>query len=132
MNALLDVTERFDGAALWATLPEELKAAIGAAALEQIASEEMAGRAYEDDRPIWDRVAGAAERVCRAVMMEAFVEGVSREALETANGQPAIPALLGMVCERCGCSQHDACDEGCGWARENLCTACAGGANGAG
>lgn len=25
----------------------------------------------------------------------------------------------------CGCSHHDPCDQGCGWAEDDLCTACA-------
>lgn len=27
-------------------------------------------------------------------------------------------------CRACGCSQYDACEDGCDWAGEGLCTAC--------
>ena len=121
----INVVDRFEGAAVWARLSAEHKDAIGAAALEQVASEYMADRAFDDDRPEWDGVAGAAEQVCRAIVKDVFVEAIPREELETADGDPKIPSLLGMVCETCGCSQDDACPEGCGWARANLCTACA-------
>lgn len=125
MADTLNVTDRFDGAAHWAALSEESKAAIGAATLEQLASEYMADRAYDDDRPVWDRVAGAAEQACRAIVKDVFVEAIPHEAMEAPDGAPRIPSLLGMVCRACGCSQDDACPEGCGWAEADLCTACA-------
>ncbi|MGH1574509.1 hypothetical protein ACRAWG_32530 [Methylobacterium sp. P31] len=39
-----------------------------------------------------------------------------------------IPASIGPVCRRCGCSENDACEGGCGWVDndQTLCTACAG------
>jgi hypothetical protein len=30
-----------------------------------------------------------------------------------------------MKCAICGCSENDACPEGCGWAETRLCTVCA-------
>jgi hypothetical protein len=35
-----------------------------------------------------------------------------------------IPSLLGAVCRRCGCTQEDACEGGCGWEEADLCSAC--------
>jgi hypothetical protein len=30
-----------------------------------------------------------------------------------------------QYCRRCGCSEHDACEGGCAWTEEDLCSACA-------
>ena len=42
---------------------------------------------------------------------------------------PGIPASLGQVCRKCGCSDFDACGglllEPCDWAEDDLCSACA-------
>lgn len=36
-----------------------------------------------------------------------------------------VPVLVGdQVCLKCGCTEFDACDEGCGWVEEDLCSAC--------
>lgn len=38
---------------------------------------------------------------------------------------PLAPVLMGdRVCRQCGCTDFDACDEGCDWAKEDLCSAC--------
>jgi hypothetical protein len=29
-----------------------------------------------------------------------------------------------QVCRKCGCSPSDACDDGCAWVAEDLCSAC--------
>lgn len=34
---------------------------------------------------------------------------------------------LPMMCRSCGCTDEDACDGGCGWAGNGLCTSCASG-----
>ena len=121
----LNVTDRFDGAAYWARLAPEDQAAIGAAALEWIAAEGMQDRAWEDSRPDWARVGTAAEGACRSTIQDVFVGAIDREGLEASDGTPRIPSLLGMVCRVCGCSEQDACPEGCGWAEDHLCTSCA-------
>lgn len=37
------------------------------------------------------------------------------------------PQVLGLgVCRQCGCTDITACDEGCFWVEEDLCSACVG------
>ncbi len=123
----LNVTDRFAGVAHWAGLSEEDKATIGAAALEWMAAEAVQDRGYQEGGDLMicrERVGMAAGDACRNAIQEIFVDAVPREALEGADGAPRIPTLLGMVCECCGCSENDACPEGCSWARDDLCTAC--------
>lgn len=68
----------------------------------------------------------AQDRELQAAVTDALPE----DAFVAPDGRtPRIPAFLGGVCRACGCSQNDACDEGCGWADEDLCTACAPGAS---
>lgn len=129
MGEHFDVSARFDGAAHWATLTPDEQRAVGAAALEWMAADALRQRAYEDAPDngtafLWERVGMAAAEACRSAILDVFVEAVPRADLEAPAGQPRVPSLLGMVCEACGCSEDDACDQGCAWARDNLCTAC--------
>ena len=39
--------------------------------------------------------------------------------------EDAVMALDGDFCWSCGCSENNACEGGCGWHDENLCTRCA-------
>lgn len=118
--------ERFDGAEAWSKLPPDVQAEIGAIALEMAAANSLHDRCCQDDLPEIYRRAGDAAivelwRDLQAVTSDALPEGV----FEASDGRlPRIPALLGGVCRVCGCSQNDACDAGCGWAAEDLCTAC--------
>ena len=127
----INVTDRFDGAAHWAALPEDVRAEIGAVALERIASDYLADRAYDDDHARWERAADASSAHCDALLKDLFVEAIPREALEAPDGAPRIPSLLGMVCRVCACSQNDGCAEGCAWAEDSLCTRHAAAAAGA-
>jgi hypothetical protein len=135
---------RFDGAAVWAGLSEEARAAIGAAALELVAGGFALEVAWEQAqlgigcRPALMRAAEASVTACEDVIKIAFVDAVPRATLVDADNNPRIPSLLGGICRACGCSQQDACRDpgseigntrfrgGCGWAAPDLCTACAG------
>jgi len=118
--------ERFDGADAWSKLPPDVQAEIGAIALEMAAVSRLHDRCCQDGLPeIYHRTGDAAIvelwRDLQAVTSVALPE----DAFEASDGRmPRIPARLGGVCRVCGCSQNDACDAGCGWAAEDLCTAC--------
>ncbi|MCJ2086939.1 hypothetical protein MKK88_13205 [Methylobacterium sp. E-005] len=128
ISALLDrpAPERFDGAEAWSKLPADVQAEIGAIALEMAAVASLHDRLCQDDLPeIFHRTSDAATvelwRDLQAVTSDALPE----DAFVASHGRmPRIPSLLGDVCRVCGCSQNDACDFGCGWAAEDLCTAC--------
>lgn len=47
--------------------------------------------------------------------------------LEALEGEqcPNCGWMLEECCERCGCSEMDACAGGCAWVRRGLCTSCA-------
>jgi len=118
--------ERFDGAAAWAKLPPEVQAEIGAIALEVVA----AGQAQvsvefdETHAPLARAGDRAALELNNALAVKAHL-ALGSECYFGADGQtPRIPSFLGGACRVCGCSQNDACDVGCGWAAEDLCTAC--------
>ncbi|MBE7198371.1 MAG: hypothetical protein INR70_11290 [Parafilimonas terrae] len=118
--------ERFDGADAWSKLPGDVRAEIGALALELAAAMSLQHRCSQDDLPeIYHRTCDAAlvelTRDLEALAAVALPTG----AFEASDGRmPRIPSLLGGVCRVCGCSQNDACGNGCGWAAEDLCTAC--------
>lgn len=118
---------RFDGAALWATLPPEAQAELGAAALELVSAqylEEEVGRSLPVQS---ERVAAVASGVLGQRLHELFGYWIDLDELNDVDGTPLVPSLVGAVCRACGCSQTDACFPACGWAEEDLCTACVGG-----
>jgi hypothetical protein len=118
---------RFDGAAAWPTLTAEQQAHIGALALEFVVN--WHGQdAYFDgmEEKLEARPFMAAEPLLSDMLMEAVSEAIGGivPALVDDKLQVPIPSLLGPVCRVCGCSEQDGCDVGCGWADDNLCTAC--------
>lgn len=123
---LRPASERFNGAAAWAQLTTEAQAAIGALALELALTWNIENRSYEDDLPVrFDRAAIAARREIERALTCEIVDALPADAFVASDERlPRIPSLLGGVCSVCGCSQNDACAEGCGWAAEDLCTAC--------
>lgn len=122
----MNVSDRFDGAAVWDELTGGEQAEIGAIALELLAAwwaQEQASDPHDGEDALL-RAADAAEMLLINMLRDTLVEAVPRELLEV-DGQPRLPSLLGPVCRGCGCSQNDACDVGCGWHEPDLCTACA-------
>lgn len=122
------VPERFDGAAAWARLTPEQQAEIGAIALElplawHLLDLEGPGPASALS-PVLARVATAADSALMGGLEAVVHEALPPDAYAATDGGPRIPSRLGGVCRACGCSQNDAWDEGCGWAAEDLCTAC--------
>ncbi|MCJ2081543.1 hypothetical protein [Methylobacterium sp. J-090] len=114
---------RFDGAAIWAGLTPEYQAKIGAYALEAAIA-----------RGISEHAGGPAERAAIQAVTEAH--DMLQEAVLGDGGlndrqwidggeRFRIPSVIGLVCQSCGCSHDDPCEEGCGWATETTCTACA-------
>lgn len=117
--------ERFDGAEAWTELPPAAQAAIGAVALELTLAwhlQDAAGPGPESALPpVAARVAGSQLMAeLEATVLDALPEG----AFAAPDGGPRLPSLIGGVCRVCGCSQNDACPGSCGWAAEDLCTAC--------
>jgi hypothetical protein len=114
--------ERFDGAAAFADLSPEMQTAIGAVAMEivvmwngQDAYGHELGR--EKSRP-FDAGDSALLDHLHTLVGEAIPEVLEAEPLP-------VPSLIGLVCRRCGCTEHDACVHGCSWVEDNLCSACA-------
>ncbi len=118
--------ERFDGAKAWSELPADVQAEIGAIALEIAATDHLFEKSRQEVLPeLYERVAKVAFRQLDRALLDAVDEALPDNAFLATDGQlPRLPALLGGVCSVCSCSQNDACDEGCGWASEDLCTAC--------
>lgn len=124
--------ERFDGAEAWAKLPPEVQAEIGAIALEltlvwHLLDQEGLGP-DSGLSPLLTRVASAADNLLMGGLQQTVTDALPEDAYTASDGTFRIPSLLGGVCRSCGCSQNDPCDVGCGWADEDLCTACVAGA----
>jgi hypothetical protein len=113
-------TDTFDGAALWLTLPSDLQARLGSLFLELAAAETV----QTDDCEIAARAAAEAERIIRSQLSDALPYAFDDERMDH-EVRHKISSALGAVCTRCGCSQNDPCDDGCGWHDEITCTACA-------
>ncbi|KTS34214.1 hypothetical protein NS228_05325 [Methylobacterium indicum] len=115
----------FDGATVWSTLSPEQQERIGAVALEL-----AVGRAIAEHAPDPACRAGMeAERIALHCLQDAVL-GVGglpdRQWIDPAGDRERyrIPSVVGSVCQACGCSQEDPCDEGCGWHDAVTCTAC--------
>lgn len=116
----------FDGAATWATLPPEMQAKIGAFALEAAVARGISEHAGGPAQ----RAAEQAETEASYMLQEIVLSAGGlhdRRWIDEVDGSQRfrIPSVLGLVCQACGCSENDACEEGCGWATETTCTACA-------
>lgn len=126
---------RFDGARVWRSLSAETQARIGAAALEKAVVQAIfevdygkgsAGRAAESALEVADKLLQEAATGEGGLLYDNWI---------CIDGQDItfrLPSVLGRVCNSCGCSEMDACEEGCGWASDVRCTACAGSAEEAG
>jgi hypothetical protein len=123
---------RFDGAEAWSKLSPEQQAEIGAITLELAVAQHGIDRhigqtTNNDGRPF-----DAAEPLLFHALQDSVTTALGSidpdlfdDDLEAPPLVP-IPSLLGAVCRICRCSEHDPCDEGCGWAEPDLCTACVG------
>ena len=66
------------------------------------------------------------------VERRAMVDGARLTVWITHYGRPISPLSIGVEgvdpdgCEQCGCTEENACEGGCGWARPGLCSRCAG------
>jgi len=125
------LTDRFDSMAAWRYLTREQKEIVGLAALDLVVARGIAEHAPDPA----SRAGYEVERLALAALLEAVLDGgilADHHWVEAAPHGSSftevyrLPEVIGQVCHACGCSQEDACDEGCGWASETLCTACAG------
>jgi hypothetical protein len=124
---LLDIANRFDGAVIWSTLTPEQQLDIGAAALNLVVAWKLQDSAYEGGAAGSDSIVtigDTADETCIDDLIRAFEAAVVEGSVETPSGQIRIPVTVGMICEACGCTEDRACEGGCGWARDNLCTGC--------
>lgn len=119
---------RFDGAAAWTQLPPEEQAKIGALALELIAAWACNDEVNETaDLPeAYARAAGFCDAELISALQDTVVDALPRDAFFEGD-LARIPSHLGPICRVCGCTQHDGCECGCGWAADDLCTSCADG-----
>jgi hypothetical protein len=119
---------RFDGAIVWATLTTEQQAEIGAIALEIVVNTNGEDAYFSglDAKPE-ARPFIAAQPLLNDMLLQTVQDAIIHLVPALCNDAllVPIPSLLGPVCRACGCTENDACDEGCGWAEPDLCTVCA-------
>lgn len=109
---------RLDGRTVWRTLEPDDQEDIGALAIELVAAYRgMENAGVGDVRPY--EAADAVIHNALYSLVSPLVPGLDYD-------EPTpIPRTLGRVCRVCKCSHTDPCDPPCGWAEEDLCTACA-------
>ena len=119
---MIDLRHRLAGTVAWANLPPDVQSVIGALALELLGAWIGLDAATDDDPAATpaSRAFEAADSLCSDRLLGAVTENV----LSLDVDHPPLPVSLGPVCRRCGCSEHDPCDVGCGWLEPDLCTAC--------
>ncbi|QDI79009.1 hypothetical protein E8E01_00365 [Methylorubrum populi] len=116
--------ERIDMAALWRSLSEAERETVGLIGLGFVLSGTAACEAEATAPAAYRAYLAHYNAVERDLGMLPAPEGV----LAALRGPSwKLPAELGPVCRKCGCSEDDACAGGCGWedARQIRCTACA-------
>lgn len=122
--------ERFDGLALWRTIPVEVREQLGAVMIEwgfaTLACEAIADAGMEPADGIIPRAMAAASTQLELALLGALGEhlpAVVYSEGDQVNRLP-IPSLIGQVCHVCGCTDQDGCGMGCSWVGPDLCSAC--------
>ncbi|WP_049974059.1 hypothetical protein [Azospirillum sp. B4] len=112
----------FDVLAAWRGLPADCQEAIGAAALVHILGlmGSMQGLSpAQGYRAAEHEGIQSLEQAVLTHLPDAF----------DGDGLPRRPELAGIdvhACRGCGCTQDHACEGGCWWVEEDLCSTCAG------
>lgn len=111
---------KFDVHKEWANLDAEQQARIGEAALLLALSQEAQDIAIDSTPTAESRRWERAEQIAHRLLSEAvpcdadlYVEG------------PDFAALGIRACRECGCTDDQACDGGCEWVEDDLCSRCA-------
>jgi hypothetical protein len=110
-------TTTFDPAAIWAAIPAEDQARIGAAVIEL----ELCQRAlevvetYREERPYQAAWQLLFSDLGRLIEPHASAVFFGEDPLP-------LPPSIGPVCRVCGCCDTDACT--CHWVEPDLCSAC--------
>lgn len=117
---------RFHGSVAWTGLSAEQQAKIGALALELVAAWACSDEVNENSElpQAYARSAGFCDAELISALQDSVVDALPRDVFY--EGELArIPSHLGPICRVCGCTEHDGCACGCGWAAHDLCTSCA-------
>ena len=122
---------RFDGAAVWAGLPPEAQAAIGAAALEHEAAFRYFAAVYREGSGATPAVRSGEDAIddTRERLDDLIDDYVPAVEYVDPEDRPMLPSTLGPVCRTCGHGGVGLSSLGAWWAEEDLCSACAGGAS---
>lgn len=120
---------RFDGAAAWSSLTPDQQTRIGALAMELGATWSTLDEQGLDFEPVEIRRGiYAAQSMLMAELPETLAKAIPSGAFYAPDGTPRVPSCIGDICRFCGCTQSDACPDGCGWcawAAPGVCTTCA-------
>lgn len=118
---------RFNGAEAWGFLTLEQQATIGALALELVAAWAVDDEALsaESDPRIGRVACTFGDHVIIDLLQDEVSAALPRETVFDDTGAPRVPSTYGKICRACGCSQNDACDIGCSWVEDDLCSVCA-------
>lgn len=119
--------QRFIGRDAWAQLDPGTRDNIGAIVLELVVNRNGHDANYGNGHlTLQLRPFEAADSLLEDMLMD-HVQTALKDLVAAIHDDSLpipVPSLLGAVCRKCGCSEHDACEAGCGWAEPDLCTAC--------
>jgi hypothetical protein len=115
------MTERFDVRAYWAGLTPEQQQALGEAFVlwyfARVAATERVG----------DQLSDAAKlRWAHASHTAMLLMGPPDPGQQRVCEGPDLAVLGIRACRVCGCTQESACEGGCYWVAEDLCSSCSG------
>jgi hypothetical protein len=110
-------THLLDTAALWDGLSAEQQRNIGIAAVVQTAA--AMGMMQSDEPAVgWEAAFEASAERLETLLANELPDPLQR---------PDLADIGTRACHGCGCTERFACDDGCTWVAENLCSTCAGG-----
>ena len=112
---------RFDAHQAWAALSEDKQRAIGEAALLLQVSTEAQMLAMDDAASTpaarrWERAEQIAWQHFATIPIDP----------DLYPGGPDLATLGIQACRVCGCTNEAACEDGCSWVEDDLCSACVG------
>lgn len=125
--------KRFDGAPVWAAIPERSRDDLGRLLVEWAYASTVTNECEGEHNTPAERACVAGLDVIEAQLLEELAD-VLPFGLASEDNDTAVPLSVGQVCADCGCTENDPCFPPCSWAKPDpntpasepvdRCTAC--------